>query len=44
LPHYLILDNFVESILNNQKLFITPEEGMKAAKIAEEAERLLNNQ
>ena len=41
LPHYSILDNFVESILTNSELIVTPEEGLRTVEIVEKIDKIL---
>jgi hypothetical protein len=41
LPHYVIMDNFVNSILGREKLLIPPEEGLEAIRVLEEVDREL---
>ena len=42
LPHYLILDNFVNATLHHERLLIPPEEGLEALKILEKVESILD--
>lgn len=42
LPHFLILDNFVDAILNSGRLLVPPEEGVRTIQILEEVEKKLN--
>ena len=43
LPHYIISDNFVRSILYDEELIVTPEEGMEAIKILEKVDEICND-
>jgi predicted dehydrogenase len=40
LPHYIISENFVRSILYNEELIVHPEEGMEAVKTLEKLDEL----
>lgn len=42
LPHYIILDNFVNAVLYNERLLISPEEGLQSLKILEMVENILD--
>jgi len=40
LPHYVISDNFVKSILYDEELIVPPEEGMEAIEILEKVDKI----
>jgi hypothetical protein len=41
LPHFIIIDNFIDSILRQGKLLILPEEGLETIRVLEEIEENL---
>ena len=41
LPHFIIIDNFIDSIQRQEKLLIPPEEGLEAIRVLEEIEENL---
>lgn len=42
LPHYIILNNFIDSILYDKELLVHPEEGLEAVEMIEKIEAILN--
>jgi predicted dehydrogenase len=44
LPHFIIIDNFIDSILSQEKLLIPPEEGLEAIRVLEEIDKNLKRE